>query len=85
MLELDEVDKHSHNFSRNSFIRKDNIVLPVPVPKLSVTPGISKKNQPIPTRGQHTSKILKNIGYSQAQITELLKNEIVFEESKSKI
>lgn len=85
MLELNEVDQHPHNASRNTFIRKDNVVLPVPAPKLSVTPGISRINQQTPLFGQHTSKILESIGYSHAQITELLKNEIIFEESKSKI
>ncbi|XP_025424295.1 alpha-methylacyl-CoA racemase isoform X2 [Sipha flava] len=85
VLELDEVDQYSHSLGRNSFIRKDNIVLPVPAPKLSVTPGILRKNQPIPTYGQHTSEILESIGYSHAEIIELLKNETVFEEPKSKI
>lgn len=85
VLELDEVDQHPHNASRNSFTRKDNIVSPVPAPKLSVTPGIIHKNQKISVCGQHTTKILESNGYSHAQIIEFLKNNIIFEESKSKI
>lgn len=85
VLHLDEVDKHPHNVSRNSFMRKNNVVVPGPAPKLSVTPGISCATKPVAVCGQHTSEILKSIGYLQSEIVTLLENKTVFEESKSKM
>lgn len=85
MLNLDEVTQHSHNVSRNSFIRKDNILAPVPAPTLSATPGVSCINKPFPLCGEHTSEILESIGYSQTEINILKKNNVVFEEKRSKI
>jgi len=35
-------------------MRKDNIVLPVPSPKLSVTLGVSNSNKPTAVCGQNT-------------------------------
>lgn len=84
MLDLDEVDQHPHNASRNSFVRKDNDVMPIPAPKLSITPGISRVNEPIATYGQHNSEALESIGYSQNEINELIKNGIIFAELKNK-
>lgn len=85
MLDLNEADQHPHNSSRKSFIRKENIVIPVPAPQLSASPGISCKNKQTAVCGQHSSEILKSIGYSQTEINTFLKNKIIFEESKSKI
>lgn len=85
VLHLDEVNKYPHNVSRNSFIQKDNVVVPKPAPKLSATPGISCTTKPIPLRGQHTSEILKSIGYSPNEIKSLLETKVVYEEPKSKI
>lgn len=86
MLDLNEVDQHPHSISRKSFIRKDDVVVPVPAPKLSVTPGVSCINKPFPLNGQHTSEILKSIGYSETEIEKLKNNNVVFEEElKSRI
>ncbi|XP_025202730.1 alpha-methylacyl-CoA racemase [Melanaphis sacchari] len=85
VLELDEVDQHPHNASRNSFMRKDNVVLPVPAPKLSATPGVSSFSKPIPTCGQNTKEILESIGYTQMEISKLFQNKTVFEELKSQL
>lgn len=85
MLELGEVDQHPHNASRNSFIRKDDIVYPVPAPKLSVTPGVSCTNKPKALCGQQTSEILKSIGYSQTEIDKFIADQVIYEESKSRI
>lgn len=85
MLELNEVDQHPHNASRNSFIRKDNFVVPVPAPKLSATPGVSSSNKPIAVNGQNTREILESIGYTQMEITKLFQNKTIFEDSKSRL
>jgi len=85
VLELDEVDQHPHNASRNSYIRKDNIVLPVPAPKLSVTPGVSSSNKPTVVCGQNTREILESIGYTQIEINKLFENKTIFQDSKSRL
>ncbi|XP_026815067.1 alpha-methylacyl-CoA racemase isoform X2 [Rhopalosiphum maidis] len=85
VLELDEVDQHPHNASRNSFIRKDNKVLPVPAPKLSATPGVSSSTKPIAVYGQNTREILESMGYTQKEINKLFQNKIIFEDSKSRL
>lgn len=85
VLQLDEIEKHPHNASRNSFIKKNNCVVPRPAPKLSVTPGVSCATKPVATCGQHTSEILKGIGYSQNEIDTLLKNKTIFEDLKSNL
>lgn len=66
-------------------MRKNNVVVPGPAPKLSVTPGVSCATKPVAVCGQHTSEILKSIGYSQSEIAKLLENETIFEEPKSKM
>ena len=54
---------------------------PSPVPlatipvQLSVTPGEIRRRAP--TLGEHTDEILKEIGYSEQEITELRKGEVV--------
>ncbi|XP_060869387.1 alpha-methylacyl-CoA racemase [Metopolophium dirhodum] len=85
VLELDEVDHHPHNASRNSYIRKDNIVMPVPAPKLSVTPGVSSSNKPTVVCGQNTREILESIGYTQIEINKLFENKTIFQDSKSRL
>lgn len=85
VLELDEVDQHPHNASRNSFMRKDNVVVPIPAPKLSATPGVSSLNKPIAVCGQNTREILESIGYTQMEITKLFQNKTIFEDSKSRL
>lgn len=85
MLDLNEVDQHPHNASRNSFIRKNDIVLPVPAPKLSATPGVLNINNSVSSYGQHTTDILLSIGYSETEISELMVNKVVYEELKTKM
>jgi len=85
VLELDEVDQHPHNASRNSYIRKGNIVMPVPAPKLSVTPGVSSSNKPMVVSGQNTREILESIGYTEIEINKLFENKSIFQDSKSKL
>lgn len=82
-MDLDEVDQHPHNASRNSYVRKNNVVMPVPAPKLSSTPGASSKCKSIPVCGQHNNETLMSIGYSQDEICNFMKNKIIFEELKA--
>jgi formyl-CoA transferase len=45
------------------------------VPKLSATPGAIRSAAP--RLGEHTEEVLKSIGYSSAEIGELMKNKII--------
>jgi formyl-CoA transferase len=45
------------------------------VPKLSATPGAIRSAAP--RLGEHTEEVLKSIGYSPAEIGELMKNKII--------
>ena len=45
------------------------------VPKLSVTPGAIRS--PAPKLGEHTDEVLKEIGYSAAEIEELRKKQVL--------
>lgn len=60
-------------------------MLPQPAPKLNATPGVSSFNKPYAVCGEHNVEILTSLGYSPNEINELLKNETIFEESKSKL
>lgn len=57
----------------------------MPAPKLSATPGVLCVDKPVAVYGQNTSEILRSVGYSQIEINRLLKNKIIFEQSKSKL
>ncbi len=66
VLELDEVNKHPHNFERNLLTKVDGVLQPSPAPKLSRTPGqigSLKSSSRVSTR-----KILKEIGYTKDEI-----------------
>jgi formyl-CoA transferase len=58
-------------------IAGDGEPLKVPgiVPKLSATPGAIRSAAP--RLGEHTEEVLKSIGYSPAEIGELMKNKII--------
>jgi len=85
VLELDEIDQHPHHACRKSYLRKDKIVLPVPAPRLSITPGVSSSNKPLAVHGQNTKEILESIGYTQIEINKLFENKTIFQYSKSRL
>jgi len=66
-------------------MRKNNIVVPVPAPKLSVTPGVSSSNKPIAVCGQNTREILASIGYTEIEINKLFEDMTIFQDSKSRL
>ena len=45
------------------------------IPRLSGTPG--KLRRPAPRLGQHTREVLQGIGYSDARISELVKDGVL--------
>ena len=75
VLELNEVDRHSHNLKRGLLISVDGLSQPAPAPRLSRTPGIVKKMAD--PRGSHTREILKEFGYSEEQVIRLIKEGVI--------
>lgn len=79
VLTLQEAPNHPHNKERESFVHlKDNNHLP-DMNWLGLTK--SSRNFKMPKVGQDTIAILKDIGYKDAEIQEMLKEEIVQKET----
>jgi alpha-methylacyl-CoA racemase len=69
VLSMDEAPRHPHNLARNSFIEADGVTQPAPAPRFS-------RSQPgFPTAprlaGSDTNAVLRDAGYSEAQVAEL--------------
>ena len=76
VLTVDEAVIHPHNKDRETFVLNEGLYEPTPAPKLSRTPGNCERTPSI-SIGQHTKEILLEVGYSQAEIQELLKDGVV--------
>jgi alpha-methylacyl-CoA racemase len=75
VLELDEAPHYKHNKERNAFIRtadKSNWL-----PAMNWMDNDSNNCLDMPNIGQHTEHILKNLGYTEKQIDNLIKEKIV--------
>ncbi len=75
VLELDEVHRSLHNKERNLLVELDGLKQPAPAPRLSRTPGRAEK--PGRPRGAETRAILAEAGYTEREIKELLKKNVV--------
>ncbi|XP_044743239.1 alpha-methylacyl-CoA racemase [Chrysoperla carnea] len=85
VLSLDDVKTHPHHIQNETFqINPNGSLCPTPAPKLSKTPGISKALLPPPKSGEHTFEILKNLHYSNDEISNLEKDGIIEITSNSK-
>lgn len=75
VLELSDVRTHPHVKERDLLIDFDDILQPSPGPKLSRTPGtLRKASRP---RGSDTLSVLKSLGYSTEQISDMKETGIV--------
>lgn len=79
VVPLEEAHKHKHNSERNSFVTDGSVIVPVPAPKLSDTPGEISTFKPVP--GEHTIDILLEAGYQKEEIDTLLKDKVVYSAS----
>jgi alpha-methylacyl-CoA racemase len=71
VLDLSEVQSHRHHVDRSLFFQPDHGALQVAaVPKLSRTPG--KAALLSPREGEHTWQVLREIGFSDSQIQNLI-------------
>ena len=75
VLSMSEAAKHPHNEARNTFIEVGGVLQSAPAPRFSRTkPGIP---DPPPAAGQHNESALKDWGFSEEDIEELKKLDIV--------
>ncbi|KAI5705526.1 hypothetical protein M8J75_016033 [Diaphorina citri] len=83
VLSLSQATSHPHNVHRGSFIpNRAGVVAPAPAPRLSRTPGTSKITEPNPAPGVHTREVLRHFGYSDANIEELIREDVIEETIK---
>lgn len=73
VLSLDEAMAHPHAVARGGFEILDGIQHPIPVPRLSVTPGRISANSPKP--GADTEAVLRAAGVPEATIEAVLRGE----------
>jgi alpha-methylacyl-CoA racemase len=75
VLSMSEALEHPHNRRRGSFVEIDGIEQPAPAPRFSGTP--TKVQMPPPRIGEHTDAILKDWGFSAAEIAALHQSRAV--------
>ncbi|XP_063617502.1 alpha-methylacyl-CoA racemase [Cydia splendana] len=86
VLDMDSADTHKLHMSRKSFYRDlENLLVPEPAPRLSVTPGVSTGHQSMAIPGQHTIQILKELGYNTNEIEDFINKGVVYAAEKSKL
>ncbi|XP_026090622.1 alpha-methylacyl-CoA racemase-like isoform X2 [Carassius auratus] len=77
VLSLDEVHSHPHNQTRGSFFKdSQGEISPRPAPVLSRSPAEPCHSRD-PFIGEHTRSVLKEYGFEQAQIEQLLSAGII--------
>lgn len=69
VLDWDEAPAHPHNVARRTFVEFDGVIQPAPAPRFSRTPGALRIPPGHP--GEHTRQILRDWGFSDAQVTAL--------------
>jgi alpha-methylacyl-CoA racemase len=72
VLRMSEAVKHAHNGHRDSFVEVDGIAQPAPAPRFLGTP--SRVQRPPARTGENTDEVLKDWGFSSAEIATLHQN-----------
>ena len=67
-MSLKEAVAHPHNVARNNFVVDNDLIQPAPAPKLNKTPSQVGE---IPTFGQHTEQILRQLNLPDEQYAKL--------------
>ncbi|WP_096701156.1 CaiB/BaiF CoA-transferase family protein [Magnetospirillum sp. 15-1] len=75
VLSMAEAPKHRHNMFRGTFVEAAGQVQPAPAPRFDRTPG--SISLPPPAIGEHTVAILRQAGFGDDEIEEMLGQEIV--------
>lgn len=75
VLDFDQALEHPHYQARNTFINIDGIPQPAPAPRFSRTPGSAGR---LPESvGQHTSEVLHEAGFSEAEVANFAAEGII--------
>lgn len=74
VLSLGEAPAHPHNVARGTFTKVAGVVQPSPAPRFSATPSVI--SGAAPEAGQHAAEILRECGYSDAEIVDLRKSAV---------
>lgn len=69
VMSLEEAPYHPHNVARKTFIEANGVMQPNVAPRFSRTE--SKIQGPAPKFGEHTDEVLREAGYSNADIANL--------------
>ena len=79
ILEMEEAPEHPQNLFRSSFVKNPYTEYwePQPAPRLSRTPGEANMSRPDPSIGEHTVKLLHELGFDGETISKLLDQGIV--------
>lgn len=86
ILNIDNIDEQDYYKAKKAFYRdSDDTIMPEPSPVLSRTPSSSVGKQPPVVKGQHTLEIMKNLGYSNNEIEELLIKGCIYANKKSNL
>ncbi len=72
VLSMAEAPEHPHNRSRGTFVFENGMVQPAPAPRFANAPA--ELPSPPPAKGQHNDTALLDWGFSQAEISGMLKN-----------
>lgn len=69
VLRFDEAPAHPHLRARRTYVEVDGVVQPAPAPRFSRTPAAL--DRPPAPAGQHTTEVLAEHGFDEAEITRL--------------
>ena len=69
VLSMQEAPQHAHARARGAFIEIDGVVQPGPAPRFDRS--VPPTPRPAPCTGEHTEKVLREAGFSAAQIEAL--------------
>lgn len=77
VLSMTEAPSHPHNRARGTFVEDDGVVQPAPAPRFDRTPAQLPPRAP--EQGAHTRELLRRAGFSESQVTGLLREGLAFE------
>ncbi|MCP4003640.1 MAG: CoA transferase [bacterium] len=77
VLSIAEAREHPHNRARGTFVEVAGAAQPRPAPRFSRTDG--QISGPPAKPGEHTSEIMAEVGYSEAEIKRLIEARVVLQ------